>query len=213
MRFFDVSMCALCAFALYACLPSHLKKYQEPVSNKDALQEPTTDIALVGKQGDETMVAEAKEAPKPAVVAPAVRPTIIAINKNTYQFSLPDDQVWDSLLAVLLKNYNLTLISREQGLVTTEWDSYQLGDLVYRNKVSARLQKAGRRGCELTVHNNVERLSDEQPQQNLWLPGDDGNDEGLRIVKNIAILLRQPPPQTTPPNIAKEVVPEDSELR
>lgn len=216
MRLMKLPVYALLGLFAASCMPSHLRKYQEPVGQPSVAQDKRADVALLGKQNDADASgntpspdANSRTEVRPQVYAEP--PTIYMVGKDTYHLNLAEEQVWDSLVSVLLKNYNLTLVSREQGLVTTEWDSYHLNNVVYRNKVSARLVRS-RKGCELTIHNNVEQLTDNIAQQSLWLPGSDGNDEGLRIVKNIAILLRQPPPQAPPGNVARDVLPPELEL-
>src|SRR5688572_19451234 len=82
-----------------ACMPNHLKKYQEPASTT-ALHEPQTDVALIGKESDETNGEQpAVEASKPVPVETAkTQATIVAVAKDTYRFNLPGDQVWEALM-------------------------------------------------------------------------------------------------------------------
>jgi len=124
------------------------------------------------------------------------QPTIYALDQQTFRFRLPFDQVWDGAISVLLRNYNLTIVDHQSGLLTTEWDSFFLDQQIYRNKVSMRIKKLAWDMVDVTIYNNVEILRTTGPGgiASAWLPTDKGPQEVGRIVQNIAIALRQPAP-------------------
>jgi hypothetical protein len=194
------------AFALFflgaACVPKHLQKYQT--------QSPT-DRALAPTEVDPVRVPEKRS--EPAQVE-ASSP-IYAISQNSYRLNIPEERVWDALITVLLKDYNLTVVDKDAGLITTEWDSYYLDQKLYRNRLSLRLSKVGRGACDLYIFNNTEYI-DEANQisrmSGVWLPAKEDINEGFRVVRNIALLLNQPPPVGPPTAVAKEVEAEASPL-
>jgi len=194
-RFFTLSFAV--SLALSGCLPAQLDKYRR----SDQRLKPTPDAGATASRRE----AAPQPAP-PAQVAPPPPPraTIYALDKQTYRFALRDGDVWDAILTVLLHNYNLTIADRQGGIISTEWDSFFLGGGVYRNKLSLRLIRSGNGLCDLTVHNNVERLRDASQAAvgtmgATWLPASDPGNEVIRIVQNLALVLNQPPP-VTPPN-------------
>ena len=124
------------------------------------------------------------------------RPPIYATNAGTFRLQISYERIWDGLLDVLLKNYNIQIADRANGLVTTDWDSYYLDGKIHRNKVSMRLKRLGPGLSELTIFNAVETLS--QPDGRLtdiWLPSDRSKAEIGRIIQNVAIALGQPKPE------------------
>jgi hypothetical protein len=189
----------------WGCVPGHLSKYTREGAKTKA---PVKELGAEGALGKANSVATAS----PTVPTAA---TVYPVDAQTYRFMLPREDVWEGILDVLLKNYNLTIVDRESGIITTEWDSYFLNQSVYRNKVSVRLRASGRKGVDLVIHNNVEKLNQQlgTPTNGVWLPSEDVANESTRIAQNIAIALNQPLPQGLPvSNIAsphvdsKEVV-------
>jgi hypothetical protein len=195
------------------CLPSRLDKYR----HKDGT--PTTPSFLTQNDGGPApmlgapdMAASTTMAAKGQAVAPVaqrqepVRATIYAVDKMTYRFAVRDGDIWDAAINVLLRNYNLTIVDKQSGILTTEWDSYFLNNEVYRNKVSLHMARSSSNTVDMTIHNNVERLRDAS-QANagavgaVWLPAEDGANETARIIQNMALVLNQPPP-VLPPSAA-----------
>lgn len=190
-----------------ACLPARLDKYRNKdgalleggpaLGSPEALQPP----ALATKGLAPTSSPAAPQAP---VQAPQ-RASIYALDKQTFRFALREGDVWDAALNVLLRNYNLTIVDKSSGIVTTEWDTYFLNQEVYRNRLSMRISRGAGSGVDLMIHNNVERLRDASQATGavgaVWLPAEDGANETARIVQNMALVLNQPPP-VLPPNSA-----------
>jgi hypothetical protein len=140
--------------------------------------------------------AKAPAAPAVAPGARTSRPTIFVVDQGTFRFQLGYDRVWEATMDVLLRNYNLAIADRNNGLITTEWDSYYLDGKVHRNKVSMRLKRLGGSLVEVTVFNNVEMLS-KLPNggiTEIWLPTDKNKPEIGRIIQNMAIAMGQPRP-------------------
>jgi hypothetical protein len=158
-----------------ACLPQNLDKYRKAQAAAEV--QPGTK----GSAGP--------------VRAPKSR--IHVMGDTTFRFQTSYERVWDALLDVLLSNYNLAIADRNNGLITTEWDSYYLDGKVHRNKVSIRLKRLAGMGIELTIFNNVERLSQasEGTIGEIWLPTDRTKPEVGRIIQNMAIALQLPPPE------------------
>jgi hypothetical protein len=144
-------------------------------------------------------------APAASQRAPA-QATIYAVDKQTYRFNVREADVWDAVLNVLLKNYNLTIVDRQSGIVTTEWDSYFLNNEVFRNRLSLRVARSSGNTVDVMIHNSVERLRDASQATGAvgagWLPGEDGANESARVVQNMALLLNQPPPVLPPSAVA-----------
>lgn len=204
---------------LSACLPAQLDKYrnkdgegkQERAS--DTLMQPGADGSEIAPQSSinskernpspAPQKAQAANVRKPASVEAAPRASIYAIDRQTYRFALKDVEVWDAALNVLLRNYNLLIVDRTSGIITTEWDSYYLNKEVFRNKLSIRVAKSSYSSVDVTVHNSVEKLRDASQAAGtvgaVWLPASDPANEVARIVQNMALVLNQPPP-VLPPN-------------
>lgn len=132
----------------------------------------------------------------PSATAPQRRPAIALLGDGIFRLSLNYDRVWDAMLDVLLRNYNLQIAEKTSGLITTEWDSYYLGGKVHRNKVSLRMKRLSSQTIELSIHNSVEVLSrlPDGGVTEVWLPSDRTKPEIGRIVQNIAIAMGVPKP-------------------
>ncbi len=161
-----------------ACVPSFLNKYrQEEVRNSQSKGSAQASSSTNGRR---------------------LAPAITQVGEGVFRVPTTYDKAWDSLVDVLLRNYNLQIAERSTGLITTEWDSYYLDGKVHRNKVSIRLKRIGNQGVELTLHNNVEvlsRLSD--GVSDVWLPSERTKPEIGRIIQNLAIQTNQPKPSLT----------------
>lgn len=144
------------------------------------------------------------------------RATIYAVDKRTYRFTLKDSDVWDAALNVLLRNYNVTIVDKQNGIITTEWDSYYLNNEVFRNRVSLRISRGPSGAVDLTMHNNVEKLKDAAQAAGtvgvVWLPAEDPANEVSRIVQNMALVLNQPPPVLPPQGAVARDVEKDQKV-
>lgn len=183
------------AVILAGCLPARLAKYQKNNSGK------TGQPAADANSGYSSSTKAAKAKPK----SKSSRSSIYAIDKRMFRFALKEDDVWDSALSVLLRNYNVTIVDRKSGIITTEWDSFYLNTAVYRNKISLRIARTNYNTTDVTIHNNVERLRDASQAAGavgaVWLPSEDEAGEVARVIQNMALLLNQPPP-VLPPGMA-----------
>lgn len=195
-----------------ACLPAHLDKYRNSGDKQSrASLSPANDTAVPASTFAEKVgVTNDRIPPPPAgeVASPsenAARATIYAIDRQTFRFALRDTDVWDTALNVLLRNYSLTIVDRQSGVIATEWDSYFLNSAVYRNKISMHIIRNSGGTTDLTIHNSVERLRDASQAAGtvgaVWLPASEPTSEVARLVQNMAIVLNQPPP-VLPPNSA-----------
>ena len=206
------------ALAASACLPQQLQKYRKGgAGGGDAKSSPMdaqTDPMLTPSKGGAASPTASKAGAQPT------RASIYAIDKHTYRFQLKDGEVWDSMLNVLLRNYNLTIVDRANGIITTEWDSYYLKNEVFRNRVSMRMVRSGYSSVDVTLHNNVEKLRDASQAAGtvgaVWLPAEDQAGEMARIIQNVALVLNQPPP-VLPPNTAvakgTDAEPEETDIK
>ncbi len=132
------------------------------------------------------------------------RPGIYPVDQGTFRFAMGYERIWDALMDVLLRNYNLAIADRGNGLITTEWDSYYLDGKVHRNKLSMRLKRLTSGQAELTLFNNVEVLS-KLPDggiTEIWLPSDKNKTEIGRILQNMAVALNLPKPNIPLENVA-----------
>jgi hypothetical protein len=134
-----------------------------------------------GGRSHEVQASTAPHAAPPKTVAKPVgetpvqarRPGIFAVDLGTFRIA-----------------------DRNNGLITTEWDSYYLDGKVHRNKLSMRLKRMGGSLVEVTIFNNVEVLS-KLPDggiTEIWLPTDKNKAEIGRIIQNMAIAMGQPRP-------------------
>lgn len=178
------------------CIPEHLRKYRS--ANQQATSERNNEPAA-------DMTPSTSRA-TPEVVQPKREPpSIYAIDEKTFRFSLAEDQIWDAALNVLLRNYNLTIVDKNSGVITTELDTFFLNQEAFRNKVSIRIQRNSRNSCDVMIHNSVEKLTNGVATGAVgavWLPSNDEANEVHRIVRNMAILLNQPPPFIPGGNVA-----------
>lgn len=180
-----------------ACTPAFLAKY---TGGKD---KPEVQATASGPSATPPLAHKAAPAPAAPTPAPAAiprssnRPSIFAVDQGTFRFQLSYDRVWDATLDVLMRNYNLAIADRNNGLITTEWDSYYLDGKVHRNKLSMRLKRMAGSLVEVTVFNNVEMLS-KLPDggiTEIWLPTDRNKSEIGRIIQNMALAMGQPKPE------------------
>jgi hypothetical protein len=191
MRFALVPVLCFVGWCSACSTPAFLSKYSGGRSNQEV--KATTQSNAVPPPA----AAPRTVAPAPAG-APArkSRPTIFAVDQGTFRFQLGYDRVWEATMDVLLRNYNISIADRTNGLITTEWDSYYLEGKVHRNKVSMRLKRLGGSLVEVTIFNNVEMLS-KLPDggiTEIWLPTDKNKPEIGRIIQNMAIAMGQPRP-------------------
>ena len=210
-------VCILTSFLLplwAGCLPPELEKYREKSGAKHTESLAIDPLSTVGSRADmETgQAAQGKQvlerAPRNTLVSGKVSGThgevagIYAIDNQTFKVVARDEEVWDAVLDVLLKHYTLTIVDRQSGIVSTEWDTFMRSSTAYRNKLSLRVHKSGRTSVNLTIHNSVERLRGANEGGGalgaVWLPSEDPSQETRRIVQNIAILLDMPPPVVPP---------------
>jgi|GEM_PF-1398641 len=195
-----------------ACVPDFLQKYRKESANKEAAAEARNEVPT-GPGSDIPLGIS----PEPATRSSATgsrggeahqRATIYALDKQTFRFHLREEDVWNTALDVLMKNYNVNIVERQSGIVTTEWDSYYLSNSVYRNKISLRFRRQASAVVDLTIVNNVERLRDASTAGSgvgaVWLPAADAANEVARIVQNMALALRQPPPILPPGVVAAQ---------
>ncbi len=183
----------LCFVGLFsACTPAVLNKYSGGRSNQEVQTTAAPNAAPPATAAKVATTSAASTAP----AARPNRPTIFAVDQGTFRFQLGYDRVWEATMDVLLRNYNLAIADRSNGLITTEWDSYYLEGKVHRNKVSMRIKRLGGSLVEVTVFNNVEMLS-KLPDggiTEIWLPTDKNKPEIGRIIQNMAIAMGQPRP-------------------
>lgn len=212
-----------------SCIPAHLQKYQQDDRGTKSMMtnEPQVDVLSRDPQLREKPKEKFKEPIKESfkeskakkyqkampltkdhetsiarkeTVTPSA--TIYPVDPYTYRFVLNDAEVWDAMLDVLLRNYNLTIVDKNSGVIATEWDSYYLGRGVYRNKISIRFKRVSQQHSDVTFHNTVERLRDASQAGGafgaVWLPVQDPVNEVQRIIQNVAIILQQPPPVAPP---------------
>lgn len=212
--------------AFTACLPAQLDKYRNKDGQDagkdraaDSVMAPGADATDIGSP---SLGSHANEQKREAAQKPAPsrstnqanqanqapqppRATIYALDKQTFRIALRDTDVWDAALNVLLRNYNLNIVDRTSGIITTEWDSYYLNKEVFRNKLSVRVAKSSYGAVDVTIHNNVEKLRDASQAAGtvgaVWLPAADPANEVGRVIQNMALVLNQPPP-VLPPNAA-----------
>ncbi len=139
-------------------------------------------------------VSSSKNLPKDTVPIQKVH----QLGKGSYRIEESESAVWEAMTDVLIKNYNINVLDRENKVITTEWDSFYMDGLVYRNKVTAKLNKYGWGTTDIMIVNNVEVLKDSFAQIKtvgpVWFPDEDKAGESERIISNVAVLLGQSRP-------------------
>ena len=200
-KFFKTIILVALASSVSGCLPGVLNKYRNGSSKSAGMRsgEPAADI-----NAGNSVIPRSTAKPK-ADTQKTASATIYAIDQSTYRFLLKEGDVWNGALDVLMRNYNLTIVDKATGIITTEWDSYYLNNAVFRNKVSMRINRSSWNAVDVTIHNNVEKLRDASEAADavgaVWLPSEDNANETTRIVQNMALILNQPPP-ILPPGVA-----------
>lgn len=179
---------SLVAMLLQACVPQFIPPGQSHFQERNELE----------------VVDESKKAKKNFNQS-----TIYPIDSQTFSILIPSEDVWNAAINVLMRNYNLTIIDRQNGVITTEWDSFYLDKQVFRNKVSLRITPFNYRQSKLMIINNIETLQEHSSTGTasfgaVWVPSQDVAGESARIIKGIAALLRQPPP-VIPPDMLSQV--------
>lgn len=110
-------------------------------------------------------------------------------------------QVWRALITVLSKDYHLQAIDRTSGVISTDWDTYYKNQEVYRDRVSIRLIGSNDEAeSKLQVVMKVDRqiLDKNISGPALWLPAQETEKEAMRIVNNIAAVLKVPKSRIDP---------------
>lgn len=197
---------------LFSCIPTHLQKYQEkkpnssPLGENHGLSDPISLSKEKEVSQETTSRKSSDEKIKPIGTGSSLNTgdAFFQTDQNTFFIRFQEPDVWEAILDILIKNYSLAIVDRNAGVLATDWDSFYIGKRVFRNKLSFRIKKTSLKGdrpfgVEFIIHNNVEKLG-ESPQQSIgigsvWLPAQDPIDEVTRIVQNMALLLRLPPPQ------------------
>ncbi len=157
---------SLLSFVVMSCVPAHLQKYNQR-------------SAVSSSSNSKKAVTEPLSA-------------LTSLKNGRYQINASSSSVFESALNTILNNYTLNIVSRETGVISTNWDSYYIGDTVYRNRVSLRIRYRSRSQSEIIVHNTVEKLKDGSAAGTVgavWLPASDQAEEVNRIVKNIGFEL------------------------
>ncbi|MEN9835375.1 MAG: hypothetical protein RL011_1568 [Pseudomonadota bacterium] len=192
MTYKNFKFVVITACAISGCVPLHLQKYRQHQDQRLAPSAP------VVNEAPQVTPAQAENPAQPQAVYDAA-PTVYALDGQTYRLHVAEREVWDAVLSVLMRNYSPLIADKNQGIFATDWDSYFLNGVVYRNKISLRVAKGGPGVTDMVIHNSVEQLRD-GPQSvsgatGPWLPSADPADEIGRIVKNMAIVLGQPAPR------------------
>ncbi len=125
--------------------------------------------------------------------------TIQQLSDSQYKIPANALNVWDALVEILIHNYNFSLLNKELGILTTEWDSYYVGQDIYRNKVSIHLRSLSNYESTIAFRNNVEALYKTSPTtyQPVWVPSEDKSAEIKRILGNLASMLNLKSPRVT----------------
>ena len=106
-------------------------------------------------------------------------------------------KTWNTLLNVLIKDYNIVLLDQKNGVITTEWDKFYYQGKIYRNKLSIRLVPYMSKDSKLSITNNIEMLKISSPgtsDSDIWIPSSDISGEKGRIINSLALILSHQPP-------------------
>lgn len=136
-----------------------------------------------------------------------LNPIQTAAPKGSIRLGVREELVWDKLLDILISDYNLQIVNRADGIITTEWGSFYQKDQIYRNKLSIRVKRAGWSYTDITVINNVEKLEGGYEGTTLgalWVPRKDPIDEKSRIISNLMLSLGYHPTSSPQATILKD---------
>jgi hypothetical protein len=174
----------LITLSLWGCLSTQFKEVKDSGELASAA-EPRTSQEEQSPSSGKSLAATKKPSP------------IQALGKNAFKFHVNPSQVWESVLSVLMQNYNIAVADKSSGVITTEWDGFYLQDKTYRNKVSVFFRKGSWNSVEVVLYNSTEVLRDNERDSStaIWLPAQADQKEAMRIVQNMAIYLNQPLPQ------------------
>ena len=119
---------------------------------------------------------------------------------HQYFFPVRHEKLWSALLSVLLGSYNLSIVDKQDMIITTDWDTYFEGENLLRNKVSIRLTQTGYRSSTMTLINNEQQLSNTadlglSSVGTVWIPKEKEETENKRILKHLTELLSLPLPR------------------
>lgn len=164
---------ALLAVTVQSCFPNHLQKYQSE-SHETRLE---SEVREVPSSTSEERIVQTPTKPK----------VMEQIDSKTYRFRAAEGAVWDAAMAVLVHDYNINLVDRQSGLITTEWDIAKAAGINRRNKISLLVRRLSWQEAEIIIHNNEEiaPLSSEDS----WSKYGGESQETARIAKNIAFRL------------------------
>ncbi len=226
----------------FSCIPDYLKKYrgssgagsneletsrqngftnnsqEDPLNSPDPFAPIDTDPApRLGSTGSEpqgffTQKSTSKSASNSG--------STLVKSAQTVLYKANTKDVWDAALKVLLMNYNITLLDKELGVISTDWDNYYQADRLLRNKVTMHIKKTSWVTSEVTINSSLEKYSisvsdvtynKELTETGLWLPDTDQGIESSRIFKNIARLLNLTEPvfPYISPSISQDQKPPD----
>ena len=116
--------------------------------------------------------------------------SVKAIDAVTFLIPSEKSKVWNALLDVLGKNYNILVLDEKSGVISTDWDSFYLEGQTLRNKVSVRVSQLHEGSTKILLANNEEVLKEKASNSGyVWLPSGEKKTEVKRIVKNTATLL------------------------
>lgn len=112
------------------------------------------------------------------------------VDEVTFMFPSEKSKVWNAILDVIGKNYNIIVLDEKSGIISTDWDSFYLDGQTKRNKVSIRMTQPEEDITKVLVANNEEVLKEKADNTGyVWLPGGEKKQEIKRIVKNTASIL------------------------
>ena len=171
------------------CVPTQIQQKYQPTSYLDN-EPPAMNAEKPVSEGGTTVAT-----PLP-IKNDKAGTTVYMVDKNTFRFLLKPAQVWDGAVNILMRNYNLNIIDKPSGIITTEWDSYYQDNRLYRNKVTVLMKNVSWNNADVVVFNNTEVLRDSQSggMEAVWLPAKGDDREMGRIVQNMALYLNQPIP-------------------
>ncbi len=134
---------------------------------------------------DQPMNVKSSEAKEPQDVH-----SVKVVDEVTFMIPSEKTKVWNALLDVLGKNYNILVLDEKSGVISTDWDSFYLEGQTLRNKVSVRVSQQDEGTTKVLLANNEEVLKEKASNSGyIWLPSGEKKAEIKRIVKNTATIL------------------------
>ena len=120
------------------------------------------------------------------------RPAVTSLADGSIRLRAKEAAVWQHLVDLLVRDYNLTILNRAEGVVTTDWDRFYVDSKLHRQRISLRISRASWSHTDLVWNNQIEMLSegyDGTALGAIWVPGYDSTNREKRLFDQLSARL------------------------